>query len=181
MRREAYGNVSGAPRLWQILFMGICMLVVSSSFGQAVEICNDAIDNDGDNLVDCADSYCVFVATVEQGCRCFDTIDNDSDGKVDAADPNCAQYYGLSFVGGGSGNCSITPPGGNPFTTMGTPQTSNQNTADTPAKISVGDMNNDGMPDVVITSKWNSTLQVVATAKIGSYTPGEIMGDFRTP
>ncbi|MBL7846494.1 MAG: VCBS repeat-containing protein, partial [Cyclobacteriaceae bacterium] len=153
---------------------------VSVAQAQVNEICNDGIDNDGNGLIDCADPFCNFAANVEKGCRCFDAIDNDGDGKKDSADPDCATYYGLSFVGAGS-SCSITPPGGNPFTSMAPPQTSAQNTADTPAKISVGDMNNDGMPDIVITSKWNSTVQVVATANVGGFQPGDIMGDFRTP
>ncbi|MBL7851975.1 MAG: hypothetical protein JNN04_13825, partial [Cyclobacteriaceae bacterium] len=104
----------------------------------------------------------------------------DGDGKIDAADTECATYYGLAFVGEGS-SCSITPPGGNPFSTIAPPQTSAQNTADTPSKITVGDMNNDGTPDIVITSKWNSTVQVVSTATTGPFDPGDIMADFRTP
>ncbi len=167
-------------RLLKCLFLVGFLFITAIANGQAIEICNDAIDNDGDGQVDCVDSFCNFAANIEKGCRCFDATDNDGDGKIDAADTDCATYYGLSFVGAGS-TCSINPPPGTGFSSIAAPQTSSQNTADTPAKIAVGDMNNDGMPDVVVTSKWNSTIQVVATTTIGGFSPGDIMGDFRTP
>ena len=163
-----------------LLLIAATFFIVVNSFGQATEICNDGKDNNGDGKIDCADVLCAFAPAVEKGCNCFDAIDNDGDGKIDAADTECATYYGLTFVGTGS-TCSITPPPGTAFSTIAPPQASAQNTADTPAKIVVGDMNNDGMPDIVVTSKWNSTVQVVATTTIGGFSPGDIMSDFRTP
>ncbi len=163
-----------------LLLISVFLVMTGTVFSQAVEICNDAKDNNGDGKIDCADPQCTFAANIEKGCRCFDAIDNDGDGKIDAADTDCASYYGLTFVGAGS-TCSILPPPGTGFSSIAPPQMSAQNTADTPAKIVVGDMNNDGMPDVVITSKWNSTVQVVATTTIGGFTAGDIMSDFRTP
>lgn len=135
------------------------------SIGQTVEICNDGIDNDGNGLIDCADSFCNFAANIEKGCHCFDNIDNDGDGLIDKADPNCATYYGLTFVGEGS-TCSITPPGANtPFDLVSAPSAvSGQNTADTQSKVAVGDIDGDGIPDVAITSKFNSNLRIVATS-----------------
>jgi hypothetical protein len=134
------------------------------SQGSNVEICNDNIDNDGNGLIDCADPFCQFPVNIEKGCHCFDNLDNDGDGKIDKADSNCATYYGLTFIGDGS-NCSITPPGAHtPFDLVGPPAVSGQNTADTQSKVAVGDVDNDGIPDVVITSKWNSEIRVVATS-----------------
>src|SRR5688572_21899320 len=118
---------------------------------------------DCSNAANCGTADCNFAANIEKGCRCFDNIDNDGDGKIDKADSNCAPYYGLIFVGEGS-NCSIVPPGSlDPFDLVNTPITSDQNTADTQSKVSVGDVDGDGIPDAVITSKWNSEIRVVAT------------------
>jgi hypothetical protein len=48
-----------------------------------VEKCGDGVDNDGDNLADCADPDCDFVP----GCVCNDPFaDADGDGDVDQAD-----------------------------------------------------------------------------------------------
>jgi hypothetical protein len=137
------------------LSLVICFIFVNSlAFSQTVD-CSVAAN--------CTDAYCNFAANIEKGCRCFDGLDNDADGKIDKADPNCATYYGLTFVGEGS-DCTITPPGVlTPFDLVNAPITSQQNTADTQSKVSVGDVDGDGKPDAVITSKWNSEIRVVAT------------------
>ena len=130
----------------------------------------------------CSDPYCQFAATIEKGCNCFDGADNDGDGKVDKADSNCAVYYGLEFVGEGS-DCSIVPPGANtPFDLVNAPITSSQNTADTQSKVSVGDVDGDGIPDAVVTSKWNSEIRVVATAdgQADGTKPGDVKSSFKT-
>jgi hypothetical protein len=130
----------------------------------------------------CSDPYCQFAANIEKGCNCFDGADNDGDGKADKADSNCAVYYGLVFVGEGS-DCSIVPPGSNtPFDLVNAPITSSQNTSDTQSKISVGDVDGDGIPDAVITSKWNSEIRVVATAdgQADGTRPGEVKSDFKS-
>ncbi|MCA9562583.1 MAG: hypothetical protein KC561_03795 [Myxococcales bacterium] len=45
--------------------------------------CSNEIDDDGDQLVDCADPDC--------GCEvCNDTVDNDGDDLVDCLDPDCS-------------------------------------------------------------------------------------------
>lgn len=147
-----------------VLLASLMTLSFSAAVAQSSEvICNDGKDNDGDGIIDCADGSCQFAANIERGCNCYDGKDNDGDGKIDQADSNCAPYFGMTFVGEGS-NCSITPPGANtPFDMVGPPSVSGQNTADTQSKVAVGDVDNDGVPDVVITSKWNSEVRVVAT------------------
>ena len=164
-----------------------CLLVVLAtfvlaqgiSFGQTVEVCNDGIDNDGNGLIDCADPFCQFAPDVERGCNCFDNIDNDGDGVIDKADPNCASFFGLTFVGQGS-NCSITPPGANtPFDLVSAPAAvSGQNTSDTQSKVAVGDIDGDGIPDIAITSKFNSSLRVVATSD--NQPDGKDAGDIKS-
>lgn len=104
---------------------------------------------------------CAFAPAVEKGCNCFDSIDNDGDGKIDAADiGECGVYFGLEF-GPGSSNCSLVPPGGNFFTGIGAPAGSQQNTADTQSKVAAGDITGDGVPEAVITSKWNNEVRVI--------------------
>ncbi|MCB9529296.1 MAG: hypothetical protein H6701_13095 [Myxococcales bacterium] len=53
--------------------------------------CEDAVDNDGDGRVDCADPDCAAECPVvsERGL-CGGGVDDDGDGLVDCADPDCA-------------------------------------------------------------------------------------------
>jgi Concanavalin A-like lectin/glucanases superfamily len=56
------------------------------------EICNDNIDNDGDNDIDCADLDCHGVGLCNpenSDDLCADEFDNDGDGNVDCEDPEC--------------------------------------------------------------------------------------------
>lgn len=124
---------------------------------------------------------CSFAATIEKGCNCYDNVDNDGDGLVDANDVDCAPYL-TTYVGSGS-TCTLPPPTSGPgiFNGVTNAASSSQNTSDTPAHAAIGDMNGDGVPDAVITSKWNSTIQVVATATASGFSPGDIMGDYTTP
>ena len=79
----------------------------------ANEICNDGIDNNGNGMIDCAETSCDT-----QGCNpfgkvcaagactcvggtatelvCGDGIDDDCDGLVDCADPDCASTAACS-------------------------------------------------------------------------------------
>lgn len=153
--------------------VGSLIFLCSTAFGQTVDCSNSA---------NCNDPYCAPVATdgLEKGCECFDGADNDGDGQVDQADLNCATYYGLEFVGEGS-DCNLTPPGANtPFDLVGPPAVSGQNTADTQSKIAVGDVDGDGVPDAVMTSKWNSEIRVVATSdgQADGSDAGDIKGDY---
>ena len=132
--------------------ISIFSILVALSFNvYAQENCNDGIDNDGDGLIDCNDPDCVFPPTIEQGCNCEDGIDNDSDGKIDSLDPDCASYYGLTFVGDAT-DCSIDPPASTDiFDIDEDPAVSGQNTVDTQSKLAIGDVDGDGIPDVMAT------------------------------
>ena len=159
-----YGVKKEMVPFYKYIVLFLFLLSTTVAMAQNGEVlCNDGVDNDGDGLVDCADGNCTFAANIERGCRCYDGIDNDGDGRIDQADSNCAPYFGLTFIGEGS-DCSIVPPGANtPFDMIGPPAVSGQNTADTQSKIAVGDIDNDGIPDALITSKWNGEIRVVAT------------------
>ncbi|HTJ52937.1 MAG TPA: VCBS repeat-containing protein, partial [Cyclobacteriaceae bacterium] len=118
---------------------------------------------------------------MEKGCRCFDGLDNDGDGKIDASDSECATYYGLTYVGT-STNCSFPTPSGNIFASIGTPVVSGQNTSDTQSKVTVGDVDGDGIPDAVITSKWNSEIRIIATTsgQADGSSAGDVKSSFKT-
>src|SRR5258706_2631556 len=170
-------------KIYRGLILFCCFFLFSLAAFSQNEICNDGKDNNGDGKIDCNDAYCNYSATplIEKGCNCLEGKENEGDEKIDKAAPNCPPFSALFFVAPPP-LCSLTPQNKNPpFAAMPPPQQSNQNTADTPSKISVGDMNGDGVPDAVVTSKWNSTIQVVATATASGFSPGNIMGDYRTP
>ena len=147
---------------------------------------------DCSNNSNCNDPFCKYPGEtspgagngVEKGCNCFNNKDDDGDGATDKADLQCAQYYGLTFVGSEEGDCSLIAPVGNPFASMAPPIVSGQNTADTQSKVSVGDIDGDGIPDAIITSKWNSEIRVVATTTHTvagtTYAPGDIKSDYKT-
>lgn len=162
------------------IFCVALILFSIAGFSQAVDCSKNA---------NCTDPFCLPIANdgKELGCECFDLVDNDGDGKVDQGDSNCATYYGLTFIGQGS-DCSITPPGAStPFDLVGPPAVSGQNTADTQSKVAAADVDGNGTPDVVITSKWNAEVRLVSPAVQtglaalggGTFAPGDIMADFR--
>lgn len=145
-----------------------------------------------------ASPECTFPVTVEKGCRCFDGINNDGDidsngvPMTDARDPECAGYYGITFVLPGA-NCSVTPPASaSPFGGMSPPKTSQQNTSDTQSKVVAGDVDGNGIPDVLITAKFNGEVRLISTAGPvpvpnigltkfggGSFTAGTVIADFK--
>jgi hypothetical protein len=144
------------------------LLVLMSSLAAMSQTVDCSINSN------CNDAFCNFAANVERGCHCFNNIDDDGDGKIDKADPNCATYYGLTFIGEGS-DCNLPIPNTGLFTGMSFSGASSQNTADTQAKVTVGDVDGDGAPDAVITSKFARKLSVVATW--GTQADGSKVGD----
>ena len=68
-------------------------LTVSEAGGEPpppAEVCDDAIDNDLDGLVDCDDADCAFDLACAVPEVCDDAADNDLDGLTDCDDPDCA-------------------------------------------------------------------------------------------
>lgn len=71
-------------------------------------LCSDGIDNDGDHLIDAADSSCTSSSTTSSSSyegpygssSCSDGVDNDFDGMIDAADHGC-QSSSSSSCGAG--------------------------------------------------------------------------------
>ncbi len=161
------------------------LFIFFHSFLFAQSECNLGIDANNDGRVDCsADAGCQYPATTELGCNCADGIDNDGDGMIDTLDPNCASFYGLEFVGD-SESCdgfdSGSGDGTGVFDFLGVPLETSQNTVDTQSKVAVGDVNCDGIPDVIATSKFNQEIRVIATTdgQPGNKDVGDIIQDFK--
>ncbi|MDN4163980.1 gliding motility-associated C-terminal domain-containing protein [Cytophagales bacterium LB-30] len=155
--------------------LGAFLFFSLNAFAQS-EICNNNLDDDGDGLIDCNDTDCQFGANIEEGCNCFDNVDNDGDGTIDENDPDCTKYFGLEFIGEGS-DCSLDPPAGSDVfdSISDDPTFSGQNTVDTQSKMAVGDVDGDGQPDIVTTSKFNKAVRVINTLT------GDEKSLFRTP
>jgi gliding motility-associated-like protein len=158
-------------RVLSFIFSLTFVILSFSAIGQ--ELCNNGIDDDGDGLIDCNDSDCQYAANIEKGCNCADGIDNDGDGNSDNRDSECAGFYGLTFVGD-SDSCDgfDSGTGGSlAFAFLGPPLLTSQNTFDTQSKVAIGDVNCDGIPDVIATSKFNQEIRIIAT------TNGQATGD----
>ena len=83
------------------LLQGAPTLSTETTTNSNIELCNDALDNDGDTLIDLEDGDCLAItssvtppqeqqlasATLEV---CDDTLDNDLDGKKDLEDEECS-------------------------------------------------------------------------------------------
>src|SRR5687767_2657004 len=55
-----------------------------------IEICGNAIDDDGDGLADCDQPRCATTPEcAESGAKCRDRIDNDLDDVIDCAERAC--------------------------------------------------------------------------------------------
>jgi len=157
----------------------IFLFIVNGVIAQ--ENCNNGIDDNGNGLIDCNDPECQFPANIEKGCNCDDDVDNDSDGQIDIYDPDCASFYGLTFVGDGTGDCSIPPPDSlDFFQFIETPGQTQQNTVDTQSKMAIGDLDGDGIPEVIATSKWNKEIRVISSGGDGIHPAGEIIDQFGT-
>lgn len=68
----------------QTCMMGACAAV-------AAEICDDMMDNDGDNKTDCMDEDCAAAVNCQAPMVeiCDDNMDNDGDNLTDCADTDC--------------------------------------------------------------------------------------------
>jgi hypothetical protein len=160
-----------------LLFVLISVMSFSSAFSQ--EECNNGIDDNGNGLIDCNDPDCQYAASIERGCNCDDGIDNDGDGLIDVYDGECATFYGLTFVSEEDSDCSVMPPDSlNVFDYIDVTESSQQNTVDTQSKMAIGDLDGDGIPEVVATSKWNKQVRVIASGGDPAWEAGDIIADF---
>ncbi len=63
--------------------------IAGEAVRRAVEICNDKIDNNGNKLIDCADTSCATSSLCKNKEVCNDKKDNDADKKIDCQDIDC--------------------------------------------------------------------------------------------
>ncbi|MDH5381728.1 MAG: VCBS repeat-containing protein, partial [Cyclobacteriaceae bacterium] len=91
-------------------------------------------------------------------------------------------YDGLEFVGPAS-DCALTPDFSDAFN-IAPPIVSGQNTTDTQSKLSIGDIDCDGIPDVIFVSKWAQAIKVMATTDnqpLDGADEGDIKSEYNTP
>ncbi len=164
-------------KLRVLLFVLISVVTFSYAFSQ--ENCNNGIDDNGNGLIDCNDPECQYAATIERGCNCDDGVDNDGDGLIDIYDGECAAFYGMTFVGEEDSDCSIMPPDSlSIFDFMDVAGNSQQNTVDTQSKMAIGDLDGDGIPEIIATSKWGKAVRVIASGGDPVYDAGELLDEF---
>lgn len=72
----------------RVLFPDDCNDTEASISPDAVEQCQDTLDNNCDQLVDCDDSSCLFSTNCFES-DCTDGVDNDLDGPWDCLDNDC--------------------------------------------------------------------------------------------
>ena len=69
----------------ETMFCSVLFLLFGCGPTDPVEVCDDGLDNDFDELVDCIDPDCIGSCPE----LCADEIDNDGDGAVDCYDEDC--------------------------------------------------------------------------------------------
>jgi len=93
---EIAAQFSACPDDGTVVVSTVWDIIGSSGPPTDPEICDDGIDNDGDDLVDCddvadcdGDPICGDGCTRNEKGLCGDGIDNDCDGLVDCDDRDC--------------------------------------------------------------------------------------------
>ncbi|MCX2746134.1 gliding motility-associated C-terminal domain-containing protein [Mangrovivirga sp. M17] len=96
-----------------------------------------------------------------QETDCRNGRDDDGDGLVDCYDGDCASESVCDdfFLDTTPGTCNVNPPITD-FEMVNTAGSSNRN-VHTQARIVIGDLNNDGIPEVVTPHKWDQELRII--------------------
>lgn len=126
-----------------ILLTVCCSLLAAQAFAQ--EICNNNFDDDGDGRVDCLDGDCG-----SKVCEvCDDGLDNDADGFIDCFDKECLlNDICDGFFLGKDAACEVKPDSFPPFQ-MRLKFKSDPNRSNHIARLIAGDVDNDGIPELV--------------------------------
>ena len=106
-------------------------LCVFSSFLYAQEICDDGVDNDGDGFIDCFDSDC-------------------------SGSSACAEHY----LGNADVSCQYEPASSFNFSLALGYQSAN-NVIHSSNRIAIGDLDRDGMPEILSTNKTQNKIYIL--------------------
>lgn len=91
---------------------------------------------------------------------CDDGLDNDNDGFVDCYDPDCASFAGCDDIFVGNNGCQIDPPPAPAFTMQLDFSSPNQTTNHL-SRLVIGDLDRDGMPEIVTMNKYTKRLFIL--------------------
>ncbi|HYG18248.1 MAG TPA: hypothetical protein VD816_04935, partial [Ohtaekwangia sp.] len=128
-----------------ILFTLLLTLMAGQSFGQ--ENCTNNLDDDGDGLVDCRDGDCPGKV-----CEiCDNGVDDDGDRFIDCFDKECTIDPACEgFFLGKDATCEVKPDSFPPFQ-MKLKFKSPTKLANHINRLIVGDVDDDGIPEIVTT------------------------------
>ncbi|MCD9017830.1 T9SS type B sorting domain-containing protein [Parachryseolinea silvisoli] len=130
------------------LFFLITLFCLSAGYSYAQEICNDNMDNDGNGLIDCLDPLECPTKTCE---ICDNGIDDDGDRFIDCYDKECVlSQVCKDFFIGKPVTCNVKPETFPPFE-MKLKFKSQPGTANHVNRLIVGDVDSDGVPELVTT------------------------------
>ncbi|NMM48436.1 gliding motility-associated C-terminal domain-containing protein [Marinigracilibium pacificum] len=112
----------------------------------------------------------IFFSGLSQETNCRNGIDDDGDGLVDCYDGDCNSESACDdfFLDTTPGTCNVNPPVVD-FEMENTVGSANRN-VHTQARIVIGDLNNDGIPEVVTPHKWDQEIRII-------YSTGPDAGD----
>src|SRR6478735_10222192 len=147
-------------RLGLVFFLTIVTIsLTQAQVTKAAEICNNGKDDDGDGLIDCADPDCAASSLCEHNCK--DGVDNDKDGFVDCFDSDCSND---SACNGGflnnNVNCQAKPTSFPKFS-IKQKYTPVDNTTNHLNRVSVGDLDGDTYPELVVTEIENDKINIL--------------------
>jgi hypothetical protein len=119
-------------KIWAVMAAAVLLVACDDGGGAGdddatAEVCTGGVDDDGDGMIDCADSDCAANAACTAGGEvCDDHSDNDGDMMTDCSDSDCASAKSARGVascapgtfgdfegndgpyGSGSGDCAFT-------------------------------------------------------------------------
>ncbi len=143
-----------------ILFTLCLTFLASQSFAQ--EICNNNLDDDNDGLVDCRDGNCPGKV-----CEiCNNGLDDDGDLFIDCYDKECnIDAACKDFFLGKDAVCQVKPDSFPPFE-MKLKYRSDPGLANHINRLLVGDVDNDGIPELVTTYRNANIAATIAAVNI---------------